>query len=638
MLAIPTWRRWLLVCCLPAQALKASFGHQALELDEVALDMHIGGGKNKRTEDGEALAPLVKRKNLQRMFPPVPPDPNFVIGQPIEWDTFPNPDILAADGAPFQGDQGPKGIQDSGEEAGGEDASTSTRSLGSLGSLGSNSQGKALTDSRNVRWNVRQLRAAARRLPGGFGSLWVRGFSYEDTLAFRLHGPKPMACVIHPVVSGPGAGWGKPWPQILWDAEEALGLARANRWDIQPGPNGDPQGGWDHEALEAAEEQDMRRRLASGAFSAPEGWHLDRGDAESDDEYDIQEAAWKNGKVKQQWAETCILKVRHIDPNTFFGKGKIKELALYFAENPCDFVFVNTTLTPSQSRNLEMVFNNAVAASDAASRREEGRATPKGKCLPSVEVIDRNRLVLEIFHLRADSPQAKVQVGLARLEYLKTRLTLGTKARLRETLKILHEHVGPFREVTGFKNDVDVQHHYEVKPFETERVLLRIAENRLKRMLASEKRSKAMRRVNRDGVPTIGIVGYTNAGKTTLMNQLTDADFKERDLLFQTLDTVMRKVKLPSGGHAIIADSIGFIQHLPHNLFAAFQSTFEEIVNCDVLIHVRDISHPQRTMQKDIVLRTLRSAGMSEDKLQSAVIEVWNKIDLMKSMDFVPPE
>ncbi|CAE8590368.1 unnamed protein product [Polarella glacialis] len=157
-------------------------------------------------------------------------------------------------------------------------------------------------------------------------------------------------------------------------------------------------------------------------------------------------------------------------------------------------------------------------------------------------------------------------------------------------------------------------------------------------MLASEKRSKAMRRVNRDGVPTIGIVGYTNAGKTTLMNQLTDADFKERDLLFQTLDTVMRKVKLPSGGHAIIADSIGFIQHLPHNLFAAFQSTFEEIVNCDVLIHVRDISHPQRTMQKDIVLRTLRSAGMSEDKLQSAVIEVWNKIDLMKSMDFVPPE
>ncbi|CAE7845762.1 hflX, partial [Symbiodinium necroappetens] len=175
--------------------------------------------------------------------------------------------------------------------------------------------------------------------------------------------------------------------------------------------------------------------------------------------------------------------------------------------------------------------------------------------------------------------------------------------------------------VTGFKSDVEIQYHYEATPFETERTLLRIAQARMKKCLETEKRSRKLQRINREGVPTIGIVGYTNAGKTSLMNRLTDAGLRERDLLFQTLDTTMRRVKLPSGGHAIIADSIGFIQHLPHNLFAAFQTTLDEIVSCDVLLHVRDIAHPQRTMQKDIVLKTLRSAGMPESKLQSSVIE-----------------
>eukprot|EP00439_Symbiodinium_sp_Y106_P017144 s2738_g2.t1 len=102
-----------------------------------------------------------------------------------------------------------------------------------------------------------------------------------DTLAFRLHGPKPQAVVIHPVLTAGAAGWGKPWQQILWDAEEALGLARANRWDLLPGPNGEPSGGWDHEAFAAAEAEDLLRRQASGAWSAPEGWHLDRGEEET---------------------------------------------------------------------------------------------------------------------------------------------------------------------------------------------------------------------------------------------------------------------------------------------------------------------------------------------------------------------
>merc|ERR1740139_1392178 len=105
-------------------------------------------------------------------------------------------------------------------------------------------------------------------------------------------------------------------------------------------------------------------------------------------------------------------------------------------------------------------------------------------------------------------------------------------------------------------------------------------------------RSKEVQRLNRAGVQTIGIVGYTNVGKTALMNAMTGAQLKSRDLPFQTLDTTMRKVHLPSGGHAILSDSIGFIQQLPHFLFAAFKLTMEELVNCDVLLHVRDMSHP----------------------------------------------
>eukprot|EP00435_Cladocopium_sp_Y103_P061416 s243_g23.t1 len=446
-----------------------------------------------------------------------------------------------------------------------------------------------------------------------------RCFSYEDTLAYRLYGPKPMAIVVHPVVTAGKSTWGKPWPQILWDAEEALGLARANRWDLLPGtleqwsrPNQIPSGGWDHEAFSKAEAADLLRRSTSRALQAPEGWHLDRGEEESDDEYDIHEAAWKNGVIKRQWAETTVVKIRLIDPNTYFGKGKTNELAMYVAE-----------MLGEQLESLRLRLREHHV--DPYAVQEFGNRLQQccGGGNPGLEVIDRNRLVLEIFNLRAKTPAAKIQVGLAKLEYLKTRLTLSNKTRFKETMQMLQEEVGPFKEVKGFRTDVDVQYHYELKPFETERALIRQAEARLKRMLETEKKSRKQQRQNREGVPTIGIVGYTNAGKTSLMNRITHAGLRERDLMFQTLDTTMRKVKLPSGGHAIIADSIGFIQHLPHSLFAAFQSTLEEIIHCDVLLHVRDIAHPQRTMQKDIVLKTLRSAGMSEQKLQSAVIEAF---------------
>lgn len=462
-----------------------------------------------------------------------------------------------------------------------------------------------------------------------------RGFAYEDTFAYRVRGPKSKAIVIHPVLQIAGRT-AKPWPQILFDAEEAIGLARANRWDILPGPQ-EPKGGWDEEAMLEAEVREQQRRSESGAHAAPEGWHLDRGEAESDDEYDVHEEAWHCPVVRQQWVQSVVVKIRQINPKYYFGSGKTEELALYVARNPCDYIFVNATLTPTQTQNLEVVFNNSVIAADTKKRRDEERMVMT-KNIPSVEVLDRNRLVLDIFALRARSSLSKLQVKMAKLAYAKTRMSIGTKASLSKILETLHEDIGPFREVHKRQTGVEIGYQNETEPFETERKLMRWCERRYKVFMAKEMRSKEVHRLNRKGVPTIGIVGYTNVGKTSLMNALTGSDLKVKDLPFQTLDTTMRKLRLPSGGHAIIADSIGFVQQLPHMLFASFKSTMEEIASCDVLLHVRDISHPMRKAQKDVVLQSLRDAGVSEDKISCSVIEVWNKVDQLPAMDYVPPE
>lgn len=464
-----------------------------------------------------------------------------------------------------------------------------------------------------------------------------RGFAYEDTFAYRLHGPKPKVVVVHPVLAI--AGRVKPWSHLVDDAVEALSLARSLRWDILPGPNEEPKGGWDDAAWEHAQALEEQRRLQTSALTAhvPEGWHLDRGEAESDDEFDVHEEAWKNDTVKRQWAETCVVKVRHIDPNTYVGKGKMQEMALYIARNPCDIVFFNTSLTPTQSRNLETIFNNSVLAADAAQRREEEREV-FGKYIPSIEVYDRNRIVLEIFHLRAQTPTAKLQVKMARLEWLKSRLTLGTQARLQQAIKMLQDEVGPFRPVTSRQTDVVIRYHYESEPFETERKLLADLEKRLKKRIATAVNAKKLHQSGRLGLPIIGIVGYTNVGKTTMMNALTGSDLRERDLFFQTLDSTYRRMRLPSGGNAIVVDSIGFIQNFPHTLLSSFKLTMDELAQCDIFLHVRDMAHPQRKLQKETVLQTLRDAGIPESKLESNVIEVWNKIDLLPSLDYVPPE
>ncbi|CAD7943547.1 unnamed protein product [Amoebophrya sp. A25] len=284
---------------------------------------------------------------------------------------------------------------------------------------------------------------------------------------------------------------------------------------------------------------------------------------------------------------------------------------------------------------------------DDEERDADGNVIRKRqKKFPSfIEVCDRNRLVLEIFAERANSRLAKMQVAIAKLRFLKTKLQRGSKIRLRAVLELTDHKLQQGR-VAMSSTEMDRERHKSavtnLEPHQTEDMLLQNYLKKLHRQLDALQKMKANQRETRkqSGVFTIGLVGYTNAGKTQLINRLrTDAiaaeraaadseRLKARDLLFQTLDTTLRKVTLPRSRRvAVVADSVGFVQNLPHFLFEAFQSTIAELIACDLILHVRDISHVNTEKQRQTVLQTLELAGM--DFASKPVVEVWNKMDLV---------
>ncbi|CEM02357.1 unnamed protein product [Vitrella brassicaformis CCMP3155] len=523
-------------------------------------------------------------------------------------------------------------------------------------------------------------------------------------LKHKLHGSRPLVMVIHPVLKG------KRKREILWDAEEALGLVRAAHWDPLPGPT-EPANGWNQNEL--AKVGHLQRLVQEGNLTLPKEWHFHRTmrdddentDEESGDEdLDPNEAAWRNSTLRRQWAESCCVRVRQVHPGNFFQKGKLEELAMIYTYQPAHYVFVNSSLTGTQQRNLELIFKNALnvwaarkmerkelpiaglvhsATSIAANTTEldilaqdrlklqadsgkalvgtEGQADALAQigadhlgeavapvdeteeeiderrgAATRVEVVDRNRVVLEIFALRARTRQAILQVALARTNYFKSRLSLNTPNRFKQLLMSVKAAAGVQSTYADWVEDVSTTYHLgdgeQIGEYEGR--LLEIAMTKLRAQLEEVKKARKLQREARRGAGTVALVGYTNVGKTAIMNRLTGSDLRVRDVLFQTLDTTMRKVRLPSGTKAILVDSVGFIQDLPHALYDAFQATLEETINADVLLHVRDVSHPQWEMHKQVVLDSLHDCGMSLERLSSNVVEVWNKVDLLDEEGF----
>lgn len=271
-------------------------------------------------------------------------------------------------------------------------------------------------------------------------------------------------------------------------------------------------------------------------------------------------------------------------PATLIGSGKTEELAAWIAENPIDVVIVDAAVTPVQQRNLERALK--------------------------AKVIDRTGLILEIFGARARTREGRLQVELAHLNYQRSRLV--------RSWTHLERQRGGF----GFLGGPGESQ------LEIDRRLIGERIARIKLDLEQVVNTRSLHRRARQKVPypVVALVGYTNAGKSTLFNRLTEAEVLAKDLLFATLDPTMRTVRLPSGRNVILSDTVGFISELPTHLVAAFRATLEEVISADLILHVRDMSHPDCEAQAADVRDVLASLGVTEDS-GHRLLEAWNKAD-----------
>lgn len=283
--------------------------------------------------------------------------------------------------------------------------------------------------------------------------------------------------------------------------------------------------------------------------------------------------------------EGLVAPLRKLTPATLFGKGKVEEIGHLVEAREADVVVVDDALTPVQQRNLEKAWK--------------------------AKVIDRTGMILEIFARRARTREGRLQVELARLTYERSRLV--------RTWTHLERQRGGFG-VMGGPGETQI---------ETDRRLLAEKIGKLKRELTEVRRTRTLQRSARKRVPypVVALVGYTNAGKSTLFNRLTQSEVLAEDLLFATLDPTLRALKLPDGRPAIMSDTVGFISDLPHELVEAFRATLEEVREADVVLHVRDIASAESDAQAEDVRSVLKRLEVDMDERR--ILEVWNKADLL---------
>lgn len=287
---------------------------------------------------------------------------------------------------------------------------------------------------------------------------------------------------------------------------------------------------------------------------------------------------------------STVIPVRQMQSNTLFGSGQVENIAIWCEQYECELVIVDGALTPIQQRNLE----------DRLKRK----------------VIDRTGLILEIFGERAATSEGRLQVELAHLDYQQSRLV--------RSWTHLERQRGGFGFLGG-PGETQI---------EADRRMIRQRMSRLRRELEQVRKTRGLHRERRGRAPwpVIALVGYTNAGKSTLFNRLTGADVVAEDLLFATLDPTMRAISLPGVEKAILSDTVGFISDLPTQLVAAFRATLEEVTGADIICHVRDLANPAHAAQKKQVLGVLSELGVVDGETGVSnipILEVWNKSDLL---------
>ena len=303
-----------------------------------------------------------------------------------------------------------------------------------------------------------------------------------------------------------------------------------------------------------------------------------------DPEACLEEAVGLAAAINLDVVEKLIVTVNQPRPATLLGSGKVDDLKGLIAELEITLVVIDHALTPVQQRNLERAWN--------------------------AKVIDRTGLILEIFGARAQTKEGTLQVELAALEYQRSRLV--------RSWTHLERQRGGF----GFLGGPGESQ------IEMDRRLIGDRIIKLKRELEQVRRTRGLHRSARKKVPhpVVALVGYTNAGKSTLFNRLSGAAVRAEDLLFATLDPTMRGIELPSGRRVILSDTVGFISELPTQLVAAFRATLEEVEEADLILHVRDISHPDSEAQREDVLAVLSDMGLDLEH-DERIVEILNKVD-----------
>ena len=301
----------------------------------------------------------------------------------------------------------------------------------------------------------------------------------------------------------------------------------------------------------------------------------------------LEEATGLAQAIKLNVVESGIVSIRRTRPATLFGKGKVEEIAGIVKTARAGLVIVDHALAPVQQQNLEKDWN--------------------------CKVLDRTGLILEIFGDRAQTKEGTLQVELAHLNYQKSRLVRSWT------------HLERQRGGLGFVGGPGETQ------IEADRRMIQERINNLERDLEKVRKTRSLHRSGRKKVPhpVVALVGYTNAGKSTLFNALTGASVKAQDQLFATLDPTLRQLELPEGTKVILSDTVGFVSNLPTHLIAAFRATLEEVVEADLILHVRDIAHIDTDAQATDVYKILTQLGIEEEGHQH-VVEVWNKIDLLQ--------